>query len=122
MKKILYIEDEANHIAAVEEVLGPRGCEIIPAKDGEEGLKKISESKPDLILLDLFLPSIGGFEVCERLKKDPETKDIPILVITASGAKYLEEQCRSAGVNGCIRKPYAVGDLIAKVNALLEKI
>ena len=122
MKKILYIEDEPDYIEIAKDYLRAYNYEIIPASDGEEGLKKALELKPDLILMDIFLPKIKGFELCEQLKKSAATKDIPILIISASGVEYLEQQCKNVGANDCIRKPYKAEELILKTRLLLKDL
>lgn len=121
MKKILYIEDEIEEVKLVQEFLEKNGYEFISAEDGEEGLKKVREEKPDLIFLDLFLPKVSGLKVCSQLKQSPETKDIPVIVITGSGVEYIEDQCKNAGASGCIRKPYKLPVLIETIKATFKK-
>lgn len=106
MKKILFIEDEEDQIMMVKERMEARGYVFISAEDGEEGIKKTYEEMPDLILLDIVMPKVNGYEVCLHLKNDPETCHIPIVVVTASGVKNLEKQCLALGVREIIRKPY----------------
>ena len=122
MKKILYIEDEQDQIMMIRELLQAKGYEFISANDGEEGLTKAQEEKPDLILLDHFLPKIKGFEVCRRLKERSETKDIPVIIITASGVKHAKDQCRDAGADDYIKKPYELDELIAKIKIRLKEL
>lgn len=119
MKKILHIEDEPEEVLLVKEYLEKGGYEFISAKDGEEGLKKAREEKPDLIFLDIFLPKVNGFEVCRQLRQSPETKNIPIVVITGSGVEYIEDQCKNAGADGCIIKPFELSGLVAKIKKVL---
>ncbi len=122
MKKILYVEDEQDQIMMVREFLEAKGYELISADNGEEGLRKAQGEKPDLIFLDHFLPKIKGYEVCRRLKENPETKHIPVIIITASGVKYASDQCRDAGADEYIRKPYELDELIAKVKRRLKEL
>ncbi len=82
MKKILFVEDEAALQEAFGDVLKQAGYDVINALDGEIGLRLAKSEKPDLIMLDLMLPKLHGFEVLEKLKKDAETKDIPVIVLT----------------------------------------
>jgi len=84
-KVILIADDDLTLLEMYEERLKAEGCIIVTAKDGEEALEKVSESKPDLILLDIMMPKISGFEVLENLKKDPETSTIPVIILTALG-------------------------------------
>jgi len=115
MKKVLFIEDEVDQIMMVKARMEACGYSFVSAIDGEEGLKKVHEEKPDLILLDIVMPKMNGYEVCEHLKKDPETRDIPIVVVTASGVKDLEERCVAVGVQEIIRKPYESSYLAERV-------
>ncbi len=115
MKKILYIEDESGEVLMVKTRMEDVGYTFISALDGEEGLEKIRSEHPDLILLDLILPKLNGYEVCYQVKKDPRTSNIPIVVITASGAKNLEKQCAELGVREIIQKPYESSYLLEKI-------
>jgi CheY-like chemotaxis protein len=115
MKKILFIEDEEDQIMMVKTRLEACGYAVVTAVDGEEGIKKTHEEKPDLILLDIVMPKVNGYEVCDRLKKDPRTRGIPIIVVTASGVKNLEEKCLALGVEEIIRKPYESAYLAERI-------
>lgn len=119
-KKILFIEDEPQQIMMVKMRLEANGYEVISATDGEDGLKKAYEEKPDLILLDLIMPKLDGFTVCERLKKDPETMAIPIIVITAMDDKDVLERCRALGANDLIGKPFESSDLMSMIRSLIS--
>lgn len=118
-KKILFVEDEAELIMLMKTRLEANGYEVVSAMDGEEGLKKVYEEKPDLVLLDLIMPKMNGLEVCRRLKNDPATKDIPVLVVTAAGLKDLDEQCKSACADGYVKKPYDPQELLNKIKSAL---
>jgi two-component system alkaline phosphatase synthesis response regulator PhoP len=120
MKKILHIEDEQDQIVLVKALLERRGYEVILAQNSEEGLNKAREDKPDLILLDVFLPKGSGFSVCKQLKEAAETKHIPIIMVTGSGDKHIEEQCKSVGANSCIIKPYEAKNLIERIEEVLK--
>jgi len=120
-KKILFIEDEPDQIMMISLRLKKSGYDVISAMDGEEGLRKASAEKPDLILADIIMPGIDGFEVCRRLRADPATSHIPIISTTAAGADDIDSQCRQAGADECVRKPYDSLDLLAKIQLLLEK-
>ena len=104
----------------VEMRLKANGFEVISAKDGEEGISKAHEEHPDLILLDIIIPKMDGYEVCKHLKADSDTKDIPVIIMTASGAKGLEDKCLGLGVNDIVRKPYNATDLFAKIKSILN--
>ncbi len=120
-KKILFIEDEPDQVRMISLRLEKSGYEVIASLEGAEGLKMAAKEKPDLILVDVVMPGMDGFEVCRRLRKDPWTKDIPIISTTAAGMDDVEQQCLEAGADGCVRKPYDSADLLMKIKRLLEK-
>lgn len=120
-KKILFIEDEPDQIMMISLRLEKSGYEVISAADGEKGLKMAVEEKPDLILVDMIMPGIDGFEVCRRLRKASMTKCIPIISTTAAALDDVEHQCITAGADDCMRKPYDSTDLLVKIHRLLEK-
>ena len=120
-KKILFIEDEPDQILMISLRLEKNGYEVLAALDGEEGVAMAKKEKPDLILADVIMPGIDGFEVCRRLRRDPITRHIPIISTTAAGIDDVEHQCISAGADDCVRKPYDSSDLLLKIKNLLEK-
>lgn len=120
-KKILFIEDEPDQILMISLRFEKSGYEVISSMDGLEGLKKAAAEKPDLILLDVIMPGIDGLEVCRRLRKNPATKHIPVITTTAAGMDDVEHECRTAGADDCVRKPYDSADLLLKIKRLLEK-
>jgi CheY-like chemotaxis protein len=120
-KKILFVDDEPDQIMMISLRLQKNGYAVASAMDGEEGLKKAVEEKPALILLDMLMPGIDGFEVCRRLRKDPATRHIPIIATTAAGVDDIEFRCRTAGADDCVRKPYDSSDLLIKIRRLLEE-
>ncbi|MFA5262111.1 MAG: response regulator [Candidatus Omnitrophota bacterium] len=115
MHKILHIEDESDEVLMVKTRMENAGYAFISALNGEEGLEKVYAETPDLILLDLIMPKLNGYHVCYQLKKDPQTADIPIIILTASGAKELEKKCAALGVNEVIHKPYESSYLLEKI-------
>lgn len=120
-KKILFIEDEPDQIKMISLRLEKNGYEVISSLDGAEGLRMAVREKPDLILLDVIMPGMDGFEVCRQLRKDPVTRHIPIISTTAAGMDDVEHQCLTAGADDCVRKPYESSDLLVKIRRLLEK-
>ena len=119
-KKILFIEDEPDQVMLVKTRLESYGYSMDSAADGEEGLKKAVLSKPDLVLLDVILPKINGFEVCKRLKKDQSTKNMPVVIITATGEKDASHKAFAAGADDFISKPYDSSELVAKIKKLIK--
>ena len=120
MKRILYVEDEQEQVELMRERLKMEGYELISAKDGAEGLAMAQKEKPDLVLLDLFLPKIKGFEVCKHLKEREETRHMPVIIITASGVEHIDDQCRNVGADDYIKKPYESKELITKIKMMLH--
>lgn len=120
-KKILFIEDETEIVDLMRTRLEANGYQMFAAYDGEEGLKKVKEGNPDLILLDIVMPKLNGIEVCKRLKGDLKTKDIPIIVVSASGGKNLPQRCRQAGADEVVIKPFAAEEILGKISRLLEE-
>jgi CheY-like chemotaxis protein len=120
-KKILVIDDEPELIKAVEIRLKSIGYEVALSYDGRAGIDKAKEIKPDLILLDLVMPIMDGYVVANELKDDPETKHIPIIILTASRRKDLKARCRELGVASFIMKPFETSDLLNMVKAILKE-
>lgn len=118
-KKVLIIDDEMDLVDMIHFRLEASGFEVIDAYDGADGIKKSKEEKPDLILLDLMMPQMNGFEVAEKLKEDSALKSIPIIVFTAAVTKDLPKQTREIGAKDCIVKPFDPGDLVERVKKVL---
>lgn len=118
--KILIVEDNQENIDLLYYFLTPQGYDLTAVMDGLEAIKSIESEKPDLILLDIMLPKLDGFAVCERLKKDNETKSIPIIMLTA--LKDLKDKIKSleVGADDFISKPFENVELLARVKSLLR--
>jgi len=117
-KKILLVEDEEIMIGLLEKKLTQEGYEISVARDGEEGLKAMQQTKPDLILLDIVMPKMGGFEVMEKMQKDPELKKIPVIIISNSGQPVEIGRAQKLGARDWLIKtefdPQEVVDKVVK--------
>lgn len=118
-KRVLIIEDEATQVLLLKSRLQEHGFEVSTAMSGEEGLEKAVAERPDLVLLDIILPRMSGVEVSQRLEELPETKEIPVILVTASRTKDLEERCKTFGADGCLIKPYTVPELLEKISRVL---
>lgn len=103
-KKILLIEDEEILLNILKKKLLEEKYEVATATNGEEGLIAMKSSKPDLILLDILMPKKDGFEVMEEMKKDPELKDIPIIIVSNSGQPVELDRAKAMGVKDCLVK------------------
>ncbi len=121
MKKILLIEDESALQKAFGELLKQEGYETFSALDGESGLRLAKAKKPDLILLDLVLPKLHGFEVLKGLKADPETKDIPVIVLTnLEEAKEVEKAIELGATTYLVKAQYTLEEVVEKVKKALN--
>jgi CheY-like chemotaxis protein len=118
--KILIVEDNQENMDLLVYFLRPQGYEIIGVNNGLSALQKVEEDNPDIILLDIMLPKMDGYEVCGKLKKDPATKFIPIIMLTA--LKELKDKVRAleVGADDFISKPFENVELLARVKSLLR--
>lgn len=122
MKKIIFIEDESALQETFKNLLRKEGYETIPAMDGESGLKLAKEKKPDLILLDLILPKLHGFEVLKELKKDSGTKEIPIIVLTnLENLEYVERALELGATTYLVKTQYSLEEVLEKIKKILSK-
>ncbi len=124
--KILLIDDDPDFIEATRTVLESVPYEIIVAYDGDEGLEKVQEDRPDLILLDIIMPTRDGFYVCEKLKGDPELWDIPVIMLTSlaqhiSDTAYSLQDGMMLEADDFIDKPVRPKELLARVARLLKQ-
>ena len=117
--KILYIEDNEDNILILKRRLGRQGYEVIFAMDGAEGIAMVAEHKPDLILMDLSLPVMDGWEATRRLKAAPETRSIPIVALTSHAMVCEREKALAAGCDDFDTKPVEFQRLLGKIRALL---
>lgn len=120
-KKILVIEDDKFLRELIARKLSDDGFVIIEATDGEEGIKKVKEEKPDLILLDLILPSIDGFEVLSQIKKDENLKSIPVIILSNLGQREeVEKGLKMGAVDYLIKAHFTLGEIIEKMKNILK--
>src|SRR5277367_559487 len=117
--RILVVDDQPTNIQIVGAVLGNLGHEIIPAVDGATALKRVALRLPDLILLDLLMPGMGGCEVCLQLKENPDWKDIPVIFLSAADDKDLIVRALDSGGVDYITKPFNQAELISRVRTQL---
>ena len=114
-KKILIVDDDTSITLSISFVLEKEGYTAIIAVDGEEALKKAKEELPHLIVLDIMLPKINGFEVCKRLKANVQTREIRIIMLTAKGDEKDKRLAEELGVNGYITKPFDIDTLLSEI-------
>jgi len=120
-KKILLVEDDADIVELLSFNLKRAGFAVGTASEGVEGLKKARSLLPDLILLDIMLPELDGFAVCEILKRDPGTASIPIVILTAMSSQLARYTGLSCGANDYITKPFSTKALLSKIEDILTQ-
>ena len=119
-ERILIVDDEPLNVKLFEAMLASDGCDIIKAYNGEQALEKVNDESPDIILLDVMMPGIDGFEVTRRLKGNGETKDIPIILITAMDNADFKAIGHEAGADEFLNKPIKAVELKSRVKSLLD--
>lgn len=119
-KTILIVEDEQNLVELLKFRLEANGYHVEMAFDGEEGLKKIGTLKPDLVMLDIMMPKMHGYDVCKRAKANIDTKNIPIIMLTARTQKKDMEQAKTAGADGFVAKPFESEELLKEIGRLMR--
>ena len=119
--KILVIEDEPTILFAFEETIRKKGYECISASDGNDGLAKAREMLPVLIITDVGLPQLDGFEICSALKNSPSTCHIPIIIVTAYTQKKAHELGKVAGADVFIEKPFQLSELSNAIDLCLNQ-
>jgi len=120
-KQILIVDDELNVVVPIQFLMEQQGYRVMIAERGEDALDLIYQYKPDLVLLDIMLPGIDGYEVCEILRLNPNYRNIKIIFLTAKGREEEIAKGLALGADAYITKPFSNVALIAKVKELLEK-
>jgi two-component system alkaline phosphatase synthesis response regulator PhoP len=119
--KLLLVEDEGHILELLTYNLSKEGFDVTGVPSGEEALAAVRSSLPDLILLDLMLPGVGGFDVCRILKSDPQTKHIPVVMLTARGEEQEIVAGLELGADDYITKPFSPKVLVARIRAVLRR-
>ncbi len=119
--KVLVVDDEEYIQHILNFSFGAEGYEVITAGNGEEAIAKAKAEKPDVIVLDIMLPKMDGYEACKRLKSDPQTKGIPIILLTAKGREADRKLGSQAGADDYVVKPFSPGRLIERVEGMLKR-
>jgi len=117
--KVLIAEDEPSIVISLEFLMRGCGYEVRVARDGEEALRLAQEFRPDLLLLDVMMPRCNGFEVCRRMREDPATRAVRIVMLTAHGREAQIERGLALGADAYITKPFSNQELVARVKGLL---
>lgn len=119
-KKVLIVDDEPGIIVALQFLMEQNGYATMVAFSGEEAMEAVAQHHPDLILLDIMLPVVDGFEVCQRVRENPEWNDVRIVLVTALGSEINVTKGLDLGADAYVTKPFSNAELVAKVKELLE--
>jgi two-component system, OmpR family, alkaline phosphatase synthesis response regulator PhoP len=124
-KKILLVDDDADFVEAIKLILESKSYDVVVSYDGKEGLKKVQTEEPNLIILDVMMPEMDGYEVCAKLKSDPKYRHIPILLLTAVGeaiptTSYTKEMGMRIEADDYIPKPVEPMEIVDRVEKLLR--
>jgi len=118
-KRILIVEDQEDNRMIMRDVLSSAGYDLIEAMNGEDGVKLAHSERPDLILMDIQLPIIDGYEATRRIKGSAELKSIPIIAVTSYALSGDQAKARAAGCDGYVSKPFSPRELLARVREYL---
>ncbi len=120
-KKILIVDDEIEMVEMETVRLKASGYEVMAAHDGKSGLQKVREWKPDLVILDIMLPQMNGYEVCAALKKDEQCRKIPIILVSAVDEKYDTDLGKKVNADAFFTKPFEPPALLARIKELIHR-
>jgi DNA-binding response OmpR family regulator len=118
-KRILIVDDEPNIVVSLEYLMRREGFETAVASDGETALAAVTKLPPDLLILDVMLPAMNGFEVCRRLRADPRLAGLKILMLTAKGRDTEVAKGLGLGADAYVTKPFSTKDLVVQIRQLL---
>ena len=118
-KRVLIVDDEINIVTALEFLLQKRGYEVMAAQNGADALKQVESFAPDLVLLDVMMPRISGYEVCRRMRERPDWKHIKIVMLSAKGREAEVSKGVSLGADLYVTKPFSNSELVGKIGELL---
>jgi two-component system cell cycle response regulator DivK len=119
-KRILVVEDQEDNRQIIRDMLSATDYEITEAENGEEALAAVAKQRPDLILMDIQMPIMDGYEATRRIKADPALRAIPIIAITSYALSGDEQKAREAGCDDYVPKPYSPRQLLAKIRQYLS--
>ena len=117
--KILVVDDEIYIVHILDFSLGMEGYEVLTALDGEQALEKARAEHPDLVVLDIMMPKLDGYETCKMLKADPKTKDIPVILLSAKDRNVDQKVGFEVGADDYITKPFSPRKLVERINTIL---
>jgi len=117
--KILIVDDEPNIVISLEFLMQQSGYEVATARDGADAMQKIATFQPDLVLLDIMLPQLNGFEICQRIRENSQWNGIKVIMLSAKGREIEVSKGIALGADAYVTKPFSTKDLIAQVQRLL---
>jgi CheY-like chemotaxis protein len=117
---VLVVDDNQQNLELLQAYLEDVDCQTVPARDGLEALEIIAKDPPDLILLDVMMPKMSGFEVCKRIKNDPKTSDIPVIMVTALNEFGDIERAIDSGTDDFLSKPVNKLELLTRIKTMLK--
>lgn len=117
--KILVVDDEIYIVHILDFSLGMEGYEVITALDGEQAIERLKVEKPDLVVLDIMMPKLDGYEVCKAIKSNPATKQTPVILLSAKGRNVDQKLGFDVGADDYITKPFSPRKLVERINQLL---
>ncbi|MGB5079569.1 MAG: response regulator [Burkholderiales bacterium] len=120
-KRVLIVDDEPNIVAALEFLLHKNGYAVKVAVNGEDALAQLDAFKPDLVLLDVMMPKVSGYEVCQRMRAQPQWRDIKIVILSAKGREVEVSKGMSLGADLYVTKPFSSTELVATIDKLLSE-
>jgi DNA-binding response OmpR family regulator len=119
-KRVLIVDDEPNIVAALEFLLHKNGYEVKVAANGEDALVQLDAFNPDLVLLDVMMPKVSGYEVCQRMRSQPQWRDIKIVILSAKGREVEVSKGMSLGADLYVTKPFSSTELVATIDKMLS--
>ncbi|MCD8514209.1 MAG: response regulator [Nitrincola sp.] len=122
MTKVLVVDDEPNILLSLEFLMQQAGFDVTTAEDGETALIRLNDTEPNLVLLDISLPGISGFDVLEQIRKDERFTRLPVIMLTAHGREVEREKGMALGADDYITKPFSTQALVQKVRNLLQEV
>lgn len=120
MPRILIVDDEPNLVLALELLMKKQGYEIETADDGEKAVEAVERFRPDLILLDVMMPKVDGYEVCQRIRANPAHRGVTIVMLTAKGREVEREKGLALGADLYITKPFSTREVVRQVKEILD--
>ena len=118
-RSVLVVDDEANIVLSLEFLLKRAGYDVRVARNGEEAVKAVAERTPDLVILDVMMPTLDGYHVCETIRADPKLRSVRILMLTAKSRDVEREKALALGADDYITKPFSTRDLVERVKTIL---